>query len=259
MIVPVDQERFAQACRWAEEHVTPGVGGLGEKTTHRALKYYFLPRESCHEQKIGGFVADGLGDEGVLEIQSRNLYTLLPKLEAFLPEYPVTVVYPVVVQAQILWLDPDTGEEAGAGKRSRRCGVNGVLPQLYGLRKLLSHPNLRIAAVTLTQRQLRLLDGRGKDKKIHATKLDNLPLSAGEILWLDTPEDYAQLLPDSLPEEFSAQTLAKSMGLPQKDGTSLAGVYGALGLLQGQFQGRRRVWRRAAVPPNSVRNKQEKA
>ena len=137
MIVPVDQERFAQACRWAEEHATPGVGGLGEKTTHRALKYYFLPRETCHEQKIGGFVADGLGEDGVLEIQSKNLYTLLPKLEAFLPEYPVTVVYPVVVQAQILWLDPDTGEEIGAGKRSRRCGVNGVLPQLYGLRKIL--------------------------------------------------------------------------------------------------------------------------
>ena len=88
MIVPVDQKRFAQACRWAEEHATPGVGGLGEKTTHRALKYYFLPRETCHEQKIGGFVADGLGEDGVLEIQSKNLYTLLPKLEAFLPEYP---------------------------------------------------------------------------------------------------------------------------------------------------------------------------
>ena len=51
MIVPVDQERFAQACRWAEEHATPGVGGLGEKTTHRALKYYFLPGKTATNKR----------------------------------------------------------------------------------------------------------------------------------------------------------------------------------------------------------------
>lgn len=252
MIVPVDQKRFAQACQWAAEHPTPGVGGLREKSTHRALKYYFLPEESRHEQKVGNFVADGLGEEGILEIQSRNLYTLLPKLEAFLETYPVTVVYPVVVQAQILWLDPVTGEQVDSGKRTRRCGVNGVLPQLYGLRKLLSHPRLRIAAVTLTQRQLRLLDGRGKNKKIHATKLDNIPLSAGEILWLDASEDYAQLLPASLPQEFSAQELAKAMRIPKKDAASLTGVYGALGLLEGETRGKRRYWRRKDPPPKST-------
>lgn len=252
MILPVDQARFAAACEWAARHPTPGVGGLGEKSTHRVLKYYFLPDERCHEQKVGGFVADGLGEEGILEIQSRNLYTLLPKLEAFLEAYPVTVVYPVVVQAQILWLDPVSGEQVCSGKRSRRCGVNGVLPQLYGLRKLLDRPNLRIAAVTVTQRQLRLLDGRGKEKKIHATKLDNLPLSAGEILWLDTPQDYAQLLPQNLPQPFSAQQLAKAMGLPKQDATSLTGLFSWLGLLEGETQGRRRVWRRKSPPPNSA-------
>lgn len=257
MIVPVDQERFALACRWAEEHATAGVGGLGEKSTHRALKYYFLPDESCHEQKIGGFVADGLGEEGVLEIQSRNLYTLLPKLEAFLPRYPVTVVYPVVVQAQILWLDPDTGETAATGKRSRRCGVNGVLPQLYGIRRLLTHPGLRIAAVTLAQRQLRLLDGRGKDRKIHATKLDNLPLSAGEILWLNSPADYEELLPAALPEAFTARELAQAMKLPAKEGTSLAGVYAGMELLKGEKQGNKRIWRRKNAPPNSAENVQK--
>ncbi len=137
-----------------------------------------------------------------------------------------------------------SGEQVCSGKRSRRCGVNGVLPQLYGLRKLLDRPNLRIAAVTVTQRQLRLLDGRGKEKKIHATKLDNLPLSAGEILWLDTPQDYAQLLPQNLPQPFSAQQLAKAMGLPKQDATSLTGLFSWLGLLEGETQGRRRVWRR---------------
>lgn len=250
MILPVDQQRFAAACEWAANHPTPGVGGLGEKSTHRALKYYFLPNENCHEQKVGSFVVDGLSEEGILEIQSRNLYTLLPKLEAFLEKYPVTVVYPVVVQAQILWLDPVTGEAVSWGKRSRRCGVNGVLPQLYGLRKLLTHPHLRIAAVTLTQRQLRKLDGRGKEKKIHATKLDNIPLSAGEILWLDTRKDYAQLLPAALPEEFSAQTLAKAMNISTKDAPALTGVYRALGLLEGETRGNRRCWRRKTGSQN---------
>lgn len=256
MILAVDQRRFAEACAQAAEHPTPGVGGLGEKSTHRALKYYFLPQKDCHEQKIGGFVADGLGEEGVLEIQSRSLYTLLPKLEAFLPDYPVTVVYPVVTQAEILWLDPLTGEVAARGSHSRRCGVNGVLPQLYGIRKLLPNPRLRIAAITLTQRQLRLLDGRGKEKKIHATKLDNLPLSAGEILWLNRPEDYRELLPLSLKEPFTARQLAQALRLPQKEGSAVAGVFAALGLLEKSGRGNRRLWRRKNPPPFSTESEQ---
>ena len=41
----MDQARFLEACRWAlsGEGAPQGIGTLGEKALHRAVKYYFQP------------------------------------------------------------------------------------------------------------------------------------------------------------------------------------------------------------------------
>lgn len=93
----MDQEAFASACAWAAARLGQGgIGTLGEKSLHAALKYYFEPCPENHEQPLGGFVADAVGGHGVIEIQSRSLFKLIPKLDAFLEACPVTVVHPLI-------------------------------------------------------------------------------------------------------------------------------------------------------------------
>ena len=60
-----------------------GIGTIGEKTLHLALKYYFAPDPETHERPVGGFIADAVTEEGVFEIQTRGLSRLKPKLDAF--------------------------------------------------------------------------------------------------------------------------------------------------------------------------------
>ena len=88
-----------------------GIGTLGEKAVHATLKYYFEPDPACHEVKCLGYVADVLRDDHIYEIQSKQWYRLQKKLEVFLKEYQVTVVYPVITRKEICWVDPETGEE----------------------------------------------------------------------------------------------------------------------------------------------------
>ena len=79
----MDALRFAKACEEAEQ-ASPsdkGIGTLSEKTLHAVLKRYYEPYGDNHEVKIGGYVADIVGEHGIIEIQTRNFDRLRKKLE----------------------------------------------------------------------------------------------------------------------------------------------------------------------------------
>ena len=76
---------------------------------HAALKSYYEPDFESREVKVGGFVADIVGENGIIEIQTRGFDRLRRKLDAFLKAARVTVVYPVVPKRGLCWVDPETG------------------------------------------------------------------------------------------------------------------------------------------------------
>lgn len=57
---------------------------------------------------MGRYFADIRNEDGIIEIQTRALYRLKPKLDAFLPLDAVTVVYPIAAVKRLSWLDPKT-------------------------------------------------------------------------------------------------------------------------------------------------------
>ena len=107
-----NDERFLAACDRIihTEHIENGIGTLSEKTVHSVLKYYLEPDTSFHEVKTGRYVADIRTPDGIYEIQTRQFNKLRNKLEAFLPEYSVTVVYPIPHIKYLRWIDGQTGE-----------------------------------------------------------------------------------------------------------------------------------------------------
>ena len=65
-----------------------GIGTLGEKSVHAVLKAAYEPHGENREVAVGGYVADILGEDGIMEIQTRALWRLREKLQAFLPVCP---------------------------------------------------------------------------------------------------------------------------------------------------------------------------
>ena len=89
----MDEARFLAACGEAlEDNRQAGIGTLGEKTLHAALKRYFGPEERFREVAVGRYVADVMSPEGIIEIQTAGFGRLREKLAFFLPNSPVTVV-----------------------------------------------------------------------------------------------------------------------------------------------------------------------
>lgn len=199
----MDEARFLQACREAMEdgRRSGGIGTLGEKTLHAALKRYFEPEERFREVTVGRYVADIVGPDGIIEIQTSGFGRLREKLAFFLESYPVTVVYPVAGLKWLISMSGD-GELSRRRKSPKAGGPWELLIELYSIREHLGNPGLRLCVPVLEVEEYRLKDGRGRRGY---TRWERMPVRLMDEIWVKGPGDSRLLLPPGLPEEFTAK------------------------------------------------------
>ncbi|MGI6254604.1 MAG: hypothetical protein ACOYJZ_03110 [Acutalibacter sp.] len=195
------------------------------------MKYYFQPDPSRREVRLGRFVADAVTEDGVVEVQTRSLEKLRPKLAAFLPQGPVTVVYPVAAEKTVIWVN-SAGECTRPRKSPLKPTAGYVLPELYRIRDFLTCDGLRLCLLMLKVEDYRLLDGWSRDGKRGSTRFDRMPVALLDQVWLCSPGDYAQLVPAKLPEVFTSRELGKAIGRTPKKASLAANVLRGLGVIR---------------------------
>lgn len=224
-------QAFSRACERAAECLRGrnGIGSLGERTLHLAMKYFYEPDETRHERKLQGYIADVFSDCGVVEIQTTRIDRLARKVEAFLPVSDVRIVCPIAVEKWIVWVEPVSG---AIGERRRSPAAARPLEtvaELYALKPYLGDPALSVDIVCLGVEEYRLLDGYGENKKRRATKYEKIPVALTEILRLETAADFARLLPEYLPEPFSSRELGAAARIRVRDAQKALNVLHGVG------------------------------
>lgn len=196
-IVGVDRQRI-------------GIGTLSEKTIHAILKNYYQPDEDKQEMPIENFVADIYSDGEIIEIQTRQFNRMRDKLKAFLPLYPVTIVYPIPREKWLVWID----EESGELSKKRKSPVKGnpymAFPELYKIKMFLKDPNIRLKLVFLDIEEYRLLNGWSRDRKKGSSRYDRIPTELVEEIDINCIRDYMQFVPYELEGEFTSKEFAKA-------------------------------------------------
>ncbi len=211
-----EEERFELALERTQELGAESIGTQSERLLHRAVKYYLEPDEGCHEVPINGYVADIYRPrEGrIFEIQTRDFKRLRKKLEAFLPDYRVTVVYPVLRSKYLCWIDPDTGELLSRRKSPRSGRATDVIPELYGLPGLFPHPHLDFLVLLLDGEEYRLKDGWGNDGRRGSHGVGKRPFRYAAAEAFSDAASLQRLLPDELSRApFTAEALGKALKL----------------------------------------------
>ncbi|MBP3436291.1 MAG: hypothetical protein J6K61_00080 [Clostridia bacterium] len=205
----MDKEKFEAACRSAigRDYPRSSVGLLSEKTLHAALKLYYEPDLSFHEQKIGPYFADICKEGSIIEIQTASFGRLSEKLSFFLPDYRVTVVYPIPATKYLSWISAENGEILSRRKVGKKGSYYDAGRELYRLLPLLPHENLQIHLLLIDMEELRLQDGWGKGGKRGAHRIERIPKALVGELVLHTKESFAALLPKSLPSPFTVKEL----------------------------------------------------
>lgn len=228
------RERFQSAiARTMErEHAAKGIGTLREKTLHAALKRYMEPIEDNHETKIGPYVADIVGEDGIIEIQTRGFNTMRKKLDTFLEVAKVTVVYPIPHTRWLAWVNPETGELSQKRRSPKQGSFLHAFFELYKIRRQLPHPNLVIKLLLVDMEEYRQLDGWSSNKKRGSTRYERIPVALYDELEVGGPYGYGALIPAGLPEYFTSRDFQEASGLPLYDAQTALNVLHYVGAVE---------------------------
>lgn len=207
-----DETLFKEACDEiiAIEREKNGIGTLQEKTMHAVLKRFYEPDITHQEIRIKGYVADIFRDNEIIEIQTRNFNAMRKKLDCFLEDYPVTIVYPIVHTKWLYWIDEETGEVTQKRKSPKIGKTFDAYFELYKIKQYLTHPNLHLCLVLVDAEEYRLLNGWSHDKKRGSSRYDRIPVKLVEEYFISGPKDFACMIPEGLPDQFTAKDFAKT-------------------------------------------------
>ena len=244
---PFDPEEFLRIrdAVLSREREQKGIGTLGEKSLHAVLKAYYEPFGALHEQKLGRYVADILNEEGVTEIQTRNLGKMRDKLRAFTAVTQMTVIHPVVRTKWLSWVDPETGETSPKRKSPKKGTLYDAFWELMFLRELLPNENLTICLPLLDMEETRYLNGWSRDKKRGSSRMDRFPTALVSETVLHTREDWLVFVPDALAQSFTKKEFAAAAGQRTECAGWCIAVLEAVGVLvRDGKRGREYLYRR---------------
>lgn len=235
----MDSNTFERACREVVgiERERSGIGTLGEKTLHAVIKRCIEPDTGNHEVKIGRYVADIVGEDGIYEVQTGSFTPLRPKLEALLDYTKVTVVYPMAAVKYLSWIDPDTGEVTPPRKSPKRMKPCDAFYELIKIKYTLDNPNFRLKLLMLELHEQRLPEPRHGGHSRGSKRVDRIPTKLISEIDLTCPDDYRMFIPDSLPESFTIDEFSKANGVRYDCGQRGLKILEYLGLVR--FQGKR--------------------
>lgn len=229
----VDNQRFERVKNnfIASKRERYGIGTLQEKTVHGILKDYYAPDKDMQEIPINGFVADIFTGTEIIEIQTANFNKMRDKLTSFLPEYPVTIVYPIPHIKWLGWIDEESGECSPLRKSPVRGNVYKAFYELYKIKTFLPDKNLRLCFPLLDMEEYRLLNGWSRDRKKGSSRYDRIPVAMIDEIRFDRVEDYMQLIPYDLEEPFTSSEFAKAVKMRKEEAQKVIHILHYLGLL----------------------------
>jgi len=198
-----------------------GIGTLNEKRMHRILKRYMKDDPACFEISMGGrYVADVFDGERIFEIQTGSLLPLGKKLEHYIENtaHPVTVVHPVAALRYLVWVDPADGCVSPRHLSPKKGTTLSILPELVYISEQLLSGRVELLLLFIEEDEFRFLNGkRSADKKKGSDRYERLPCKLLGQYTISSPEDVRALIPEELPELFTAAEFGKLTKLRGRD------------------------------------------
>ncbi|MCY4655433.1 MAG: hypothetical protein OXC80_01305 [Gammaproteobacteria bacterium] len=194
-----------------------GIGQLNEGELHRALKRMYTTENSDTEVSIDGYVVDVLYGDQIYEVQTANFSAMKKKLYALLPNYRITLVYPIARLLTIVKKHPDGTETRR--KSPKKANLAEVFSELVFIPKLLEHPNFTLEVVYIHEEQERVTQRRLRKRWSREAR------RLVEVLQTQRFRDMRQLFSEiagDLPDLFSTKDLAVALGTTVHVGRKVA-------------------------------------
>lgn len=236
---------LSEACKIpdGDESDYDGIGTLGEKQMHAAIKRFVCPDESCHEVKIDGsplcissvgdgednkkkkrrFVADVLVGDTIYEIQTGRFAPLREKIAWILENtsYNVVVIHPIAETKWINYISAETGEIEKRKKSPQRGNFTDIAGDLYYIRDFIDNPRFSLVLLMVEAEQYKKNSVKDARRRPKYQKYELIPISLLRAYVLRCVEDYRIFVPDSLPDPFCVNDYSRATKIRGRDAYSV--------------------------------------
>ena len=241
---------LSEACKITDEEYG-GIGTLGEKQMHAAIKRFICPDESCHEIKIDGsplcisqndsdednkkkkrrFVADVMKDGIIYEIQTGSFAPLKEKIKWILDNtsYNLVVIHPIIETKWINYINEKSREVDSRVRSPQKGSYRDLAEELYYVEEFITNPRFSIVLLVMEAEQYKKKSSKKRPKY---EKYELIPVSLLRAQVFKSLEDYAIFIPEGLPETFSVKTYSSLSNIRGRNAYSIVKTLVRLGLLE---------------------------
>ena len=225
MIIKGDNDKLIQAINLSKVSTdTLTIGLLKEHTLHRVLKFYYSNDLLNQEVKINKMFADIVIDNHIYEIQTKQFNLLREKLDVFLNDHQVTIVYPIAENKEISLLNK-MNEEISFKKSPKHDSLFSLFVELYKIKKYLNNKNLSFHIVMLDIIEIREQEEKKRYHSKGFIRINQIPKRINNIYTLENKEDYLELFNlYNLPEEFDSSIFSKKVHVVKNKASTILNV-----------------------------------
>lgn len=234
-----------------DPHERYNIGTYKEKKLHIMMKKFFEPNEDYHEVPTNGYIADIRRDGVITEIETNGFSGLGGKLDAYLPEYRVNLVYPLAAKKYVSWIDPETREISPRKLSPRKASAYDLIAELVRILPFVKRENLTFIAPMLEIDEYRLQDGWGRGGKRGAHRFERMPTDIFELIELATDDDFSRYIPEECADGFTVREFAAAAHIPEDTARAAVKVLEVRGVLgRSGKRGRSILFSRTGVQKN---------
>ena len=193
----------------------PIIGILNEKPLHASLKkWYAIPGDEF-EVQLGRFVIDLVRDDVLVEIQTKNFASIKSKLKYLLRDHKVRVIYPIALEKWIIKQPIENGQKPIRRKSPKRGRLEDIFLEMIRIPYLVKNPNFSLHIVLIKEEEVRRYD-KNKAWQRRGWVIDERRLvEVVDQKIFAKPEDWLDLLPESICEPFTCSDLVATSGIPK--------------------------------------------
>jgi len=224
-----------------------GINLYAEGGLHAALKAYLAEPGDRLEVPVDGRVVDLVRADGELvEVQTRSLGALLPKLRAFSAAgRRARVVHPIALGRTLVRLDGESGVELSRRKSPKKGDLFSVFDELVHAAELLALPGVALELVFARTVETRVRDGSGSWRRKGERVVDRAVECIEERRVFATREDWLALIPADCPEPWDSGALGAALGVRSERARKMLYVLARAGFLrEAGKRGRRKLYER---------------
>jgi len=204
---------------------------MKETSLHAVLKDLYTHEGDHQEALVDGYIVDVVSHDLLIEIQTRNFSAIKKKITSLVNHHKIQLVHTIPREKWIVYLPSGESDSILRRKSPSHGRIEDIFRELIRFPELMILPNFSIEILITREEEIRIDDGKGSWRRKGISIIDRRLIEIEDRFHFATPEELLKLIPDSLPQAFTNQDLAKKLRISRNLATRMTYCFVKMGVL----------------------------